>query len=151
MLTLETKADLDRLVSEGVPESLTLDYKRAEALGKSSKERNELSKDVSAFANSAGGQIVYGIVEENNSPTMVQGADSIDPKQFSREWIEQTIDSNVHPRIEGVRIHSASDNFLFMFDPTYPPSSFALHALALLRSPRAPSEAFANRTPAVSS
>ena len=57
MLKLETWGDLEALVTEDVPESLSLDYKDAAALGKSNQQRAELFKDVSAFANSAGGQI----------------------------------------------------------------------------------------------
>jgi hypothetical protein len=53
MLVLKIKDDLDRLIAEDIQESLTLDYKAAEALGKNSPQRNELCKDVSAFANSA--------------------------------------------------------------------------------------------------
>jgi hypothetical protein len=34
MLKLETKADLDRLISEGIVESLMLDYKGTAALAK---------------------------------------------------------------------------------------------------------------------
>lgn len=71
MLKLESKADLDRLISEGITESLTLDYKGSPALAKDSKSRDELCKDVSAFANSAGGQIVYGVEEDRNVPSKV--------------------------------------------------------------------------------
>src|SRR5215510_5131093 len=65
MLKLETKLDLDRLIEEDIQESLTLDYKDAQALEKTDRKRNELCKDVSAFANSAGGQIIYGIQEND--------------------------------------------------------------------------------------
>jgi hypothetical protein len=37
MLKLESEADLDRLISEGITESLTLDYKGSLALAKDSK------------------------------------------------------------------------------------------------------------------
>src|SRR6476620_4623355 len=96
MLTLATKADLQRLIDDGIPESLTLDYKDSAALAKDSKSRDELCKDVSAFANSAGGQIVYGINEKNNK--LDNGS------ALTREWLEQVIDSNVQPRIEGLVI-----------------------------------------------
>jgi hypothetical protein len=95
MLKIETKDDLQRLIDDEVQESLTLDYKVSPALAKDSKSRDEICKDVSAFANAAGGQIIYGIEEEKRKPTRIdQGSD------LTREWIEQVIDSNVQPRIE---------------------------------------------------
>src|SRR5262249_16420863 len=56
MLKLETRSDLQRLIDDDIQESATLDYKDAAALGSSNQQRSELFKDVSAFANSAGGQ-----------------------------------------------------------------------------------------------
>jgi Schlafen, AlbA_2 len=101
MLKLETVADLQRLISEEIKESLTLDYKASPALGKADKQRDELCKDVTAFANSAGGQIVYGMVEDKHVPTKVdEGADP----SITKEWLEQVIDSRVQPRIEGLII-----------------------------------------------
>jgi predicted HTH transcriptional regulator len=105
MLKLETKLDLDRLIEEDIQESLTLDYKDAQALEKTDRKRNELCKDVSAFANSAGGQIIYGIQENGHHPVRVQDADAVSPADISREWVEQVIDSNVQPRIQNLRIH----------------------------------------------
>jgi hypothetical protein len=86
MLQLETKADLERLITDEVKESLTLDYKESDALGKDSKQRDDLCKDVTAFANSAGGQIVYGVGEDKNLPIKVD--DGADPA-ITKEWIEQ--------------------------------------------------------------
>jgi hypothetical protein len=101
MLDLKTKADFQRLIDDEIRESLTLDYKGSAALSKDSKPRDELCKDVSAFANSAGGQIIYGVIEKNQKPEALdQGADPT----ITREWIEQVIDSNVQPRIEGLII-----------------------------------------------
>jgi hypothetical protein len=104
MLKLETKSDLDRLIADDIQESLTLDYKDARALGKTDKQRNELCKDASAFANSAGGQIIYGIEEKDHQPARVQDSDSVDPVDITREWIEQVIDSNIQPRIQNLGI-----------------------------------------------
>ena len=55
MLKLESEVDSQRLVADQVKESLTLDYKASPALGRTDGQRNELCKDVTAFANSAGG------------------------------------------------------------------------------------------------
>jgi predicted HTH transcriptional regulator len=97
MLKLTTKDDLQRFITDEIPESLTLDYKASPALAKDTKSRDELCKDVSAFANSAGGQIIYGIEEKDRKPVRIdEGSDT------TREWIEQVIDSNVQPRLEEI-------------------------------------------------
>jgi predicted HTH transcriptional regulator len=70
-------------------------------LAKDNKQRDELCKDVTAFANSAGGQIVYGVEEDKNLPAKID--DGADPA-ITKEWIEQVIDSRVQPRIEGLVI-----------------------------------------------
>ena len=101
MLKIFTKEDLQRLVDEEIQESLTLDYKASPSLGKSDKQRDELCKDVTAFANSAGGQIVYGVEEDKHVPTRLD--DGADPA-ITKEWVEQVIDSRVQPRIEGLII-----------------------------------------------
>src|SRR5262245_36297193 len=99
MLKISTKEDLQRLVDEEIQESLTLDYKASPALARDDNSRNELCKDVSAFANSAGGQIIYGIAEKDGNPVKVD-----DGSDLSREWIEQVIDSRVQPRLDGLVI-----------------------------------------------
>ena len=99
MLKISTKEDLQRLVDEEIQESLTLDYKASPSLARDDKPRNELCKDVSAFANSAGGQIIYGIVEEDRMPIKVDNGSDL-----SREWIEQVIDTHVEPRLDGLVI-----------------------------------------------
>jgi Putative DNA-binding domain len=99
MLKISTKEDLQRLVDEEIQESLTLDYKASPSLARDDKSRDELCKDVSAFANSGGGQIIYGIVEKNRKPVKVD-----DGSDLSREWIEQVIDSRVQPRLDGLVI-----------------------------------------------
>ena len=93
-LRLENKADLDGLVADGVEESLTLEYKASAALAHDSKKIDECCKDVSALANSAGGQIVYGIPEVRHKPQPVDAGS--DGAVISREWIEQILLSRVH-------------------------------------------------------
>jgi hypothetical protein len=58
------ESDIASLISNRVQEDLSLDYKACAALEESDKKKAELSKDVSAFANSAGGTLVYGVCED---------------------------------------------------------------------------------------
>lgn len=96
------QTDLQSLIDNGVPESLTLDYKNSLALSKDDSCRTELSKDVSAFANSAGGVIVYGIDEDNHLPSKID--EGVDPKKITREWLEQVVGSTIKPQVQGVII-----------------------------------------------
>lgn len=101
--TVWNEESLKALIRDAVNESLTLDYKAAGALTlKTDGVKNEISKDVSAFANSAGGTIVYGVSEANHVPAAIDG---IDPVQVTREWLDQVIASRIQRRIDNVRIH----------------------------------------------
>lgn len=96
------ETDLQKLITDQLQESLQLDYKQSDALAKTSPCQTEIAKDVSAFANSAGGRIIYGIVEANNLPVSIDGG--VDPATITREWIENTIISKIQPRIPGIVI-----------------------------------------------
>ena len=96
------QSDLQAMIDNSVQESLSLDYKESRALANDSRSRGELSKDVSAFANSAGGRIIYGIVEDKMMPTRMD--EGVHTSIISREWIEQVINSQIKPRIHGIVI-----------------------------------------------
>lgn len=98
---------IENLINSGVEENLTLDYKSAEALGKSDGKKAEISKDISAFSNSAGGVIIYGIkefneIEKKHLPEKINPVDRI---EFTKEWLEQVINSNILPKINGIIIY----------------------------------------------
>jgi predicted HTH transcriptional regulator len=81
-----------------------LDYKGSKSLDRRiPKAAAEVCKDVSAFANSAGGTLVYGMTEKNRIPTGFD--DGIDPDQVSIEWVQQCVYGEVQPRIEGLSVH----------------------------------------------
>lgn len=103
MLDLKTKADLQRLVDEGLEESLTLDYKAAPALTRDGKGPDELCKDVTALANSAGGQLVYGVEEDKVTKKPSRVDDGVTDPKVTREWIEQVLNSRVQPRMNGIQ------------------------------------------------
>lgn len=98
-----TEAELLALIKNGVQESLVLDYKQSDSLGTSDAKKRALSKDISSFANAAGGTLVYGIVEQNHLPVRLD--DGLDPGEVSREWLEQVINSTIQRRIPDVRIN----------------------------------------------
>jgi hypothetical protein len=103
-LKLETREDLQRLVDEGLEESLTLDYKDSRALTRNSDSINDLCKDVSALANSAGGQIVYGVEEDKKTRKPSRVDDGVEDPKITREWLEQILNSRVQPRMSGIQI-----------------------------------------------
>jgi hypothetical protein len=117
-LTIE---ELEALVRNRTEESLHLDYKRCSSL----ENKKEITKDVSAFANSDGGIIIYGIVEENHVPTEIE----TDFNRFSmtRERLEDIIDSGIAPRIDGIRIN-----------PIATGDNTVVYAIEVPKSPAAP-------------
>lgn len=96
-----TQADIQSLIDNNVEESVHLDFKAAPALDKNEKKKEEISKDVSSFANSDGGIIVYGISENNHCAGTLS---FVDGESFTKEWLEQVINSKVSERIEGVQV-----------------------------------------------
>lgn len=103
------EAKLQTFIDNFVEESLILEYKSAGSFALTDGKRKEITKDVSAMANSAGGTIIYGL-KEYTGPEKKHLAESIDPinrTPFSKEWLEQVI-NNIRPHIDKVVIHPIS-------------------------------------------
>jgi hypothetical protein len=92
-----------RFIDDRIEEDLHLDYKAAAAL----RNRDEVVKDVTAFANSDGGTIIYGLAENPDHKHFPGFVDPVDRKEFTKEWIEQILEKAA-PRLEGVLIHPVS-------------------------------------------
>lgn len=104
-----TEAKLQNFIMSEIEESLTLEYKSAEALDRNETKKKEITKDVSAMANSAGGIIVYGIREfdAENKRHLPEKIIAVDRRKYPREWVEQIIQA-IRPRIDGIVIHSVN-------------------------------------------
>ena len=88
-----TPAHIHFLMDGKPPESRFLDYK--ESLP---SDEVELLKDVSAFANTQGGAIVYGIREDNTVPTEIAPLSVIDEDKTLNQlsnWIRANLDPNL--------------------------------------------------------
>lgn len=126
-LELKTRDDLQRLVDEGLEEGLTLDYKASPGMSRQDKYPNEMCKDVTALANSAGGQIIYGVAEgeEKGKPERVDEGVT-DPK-ITREWIMQILNSRVQPRMNGVTVDQIAMPTGSAFVISVPPTTTGPH------------------------
>lgn len=113
---------IQQYIDDEIEESLGLDYKAAGALGRSDSKKKEITKDVSAMANSSGGIIIYGVKEhdENEKRHLPEKIDPVNQSEFSKEWLEHIV-NNIHPKINGiaiypVRINSAEDEVVYVVE-----------------------------------
>lgn len=103
-----TEKDIQDLITNQVKENIKLDYKACASLKNDEKCKNELSKDVSALANSDGGILIYGVIEKGNIPVEID--EGYDPNIIKREWIEDNIHGRIQRRIEDIRIFQVDLN-----------------------------------------
>lgn len=101
-----TISDIQDIINQGLEESVHLDYKACESLHCSDGKKREITKDVSSFANSDGGIIIYGITEEEHKP---KDFSFVDGNTYTKEWLENVITS-IRPRISGIRIFPIRNN-----------------------------------------
>ncbi len=93
------KEDIEDLLRNQVRESRTIDYKLV-LPGRTDADVKEFLADVSSFANTVGGDIYYGIQENEGVPTRADGLKGdIDAEKLRLESILRT---GLDPRIPGV-------------------------------------------------
>ncbi|MEP7352419.1 MAG: ATP-binding protein [Acidobacteriota bacterium] len=99
-LELHTFSDVEQLIAAKIPEDLHLDYKSGRPTNPN-QFKDDIAKDVSAFANSDGGSIIIGVRELDDLPSEIDG---VDVAKFSRESLGQVIASKVRPPVPGLRV-----------------------------------------------
>lgn len=92
-----TPKDLQLLKSNEVAESKTLEYKR-ELPGDAPDERKKLLRTVCAFANTDGGDLVYGIEAENGIPVDLPGIE-VSSEDSLRLRLENSLRDAIEPRV----------------------------------------------------
>jgi hypothetical protein len=110
---------INTYIENKIEENLNLEYKSSGALGTQNDKTSEISKDVSSFANSDGGYIIYGIAEDKIQKHLPSHIDPVSRTAFSKEWLEQIIHSKIRPRIEGIKVYPVeydSDTLIYVIE-----------------------------------
>jgi hypothetical protein len=97
--TYRTRVDLEKLLADGAVENTRLELKDSRALAREEKQITDLCINVSAMANSAGGQVIYCIDEAKKTGGPVRVDDGVIDKAITREWIGQILNSRLQPRM----------------------------------------------------
>ena len=106
--------DIELLQTNQIPESDTLDYK-SEMIGD-----KEIIRHACAFANTRGGDIIFGIEESGHDgyPVNIKG---LDTSKINKESLGQVISSNTDPRldieIQPIRIPNSDKSVLVVRIP----------------------------------
>jgi hypothetical protein len=90
------ESDLLALISNGVEEGRSIDYKR-ETPGSSDGDKKEFLADASSFANSGGGDLVFGMEEVSGLPTNLAGLASED-LDFEIRRLDSILAAGLSPR-----------------------------------------------------
>jgi hypothetical protein len=130
------EAYLQELIRIEEQEGLRLDYKASAALDKTDGKKNETSKHVSAFANSAGGFLVYGMLENKHVPISIDAG--VDRNMITKEWLESVIKSRISPIIEDFTVKQVSL-------PSKGPNQVAYVVEIAQATSRAPHQAYDHR------
>jgi hypothetical protein len=93
-------SDIQELITNSIAENKTLEYKQELKIATASSdgEKKEFLADVSAFANTEGGDIIYGISEKNSIPKDIIGIEIIKTDELSRK-IDNLMRDGLQPRI----------------------------------------------------
>ena len=100
-----TEADLQQLI--GQPESFTLEFHESRLCAPGKNFTRMLARDISAFANTEGGTIVFGMQENRGRPRIALDLDEgIDPNILSLDQLRHVTDISIRPRLSGIQCHT---------------------------------------------
>ena len=107
--------DLEQLQSNAVLEGKTIEYKK-QLPTNSDADRKEFLADISSFANASGGDLIFGITEENGSPKSINGVEIENVDEEIRKY-ENIIRDGIEPKIVFATraVNVSGKKFVFLF------------------------------------
>ena len=113
--------DLEQLRSNAVLEGKTIEYKKL-LPANSDADRKEFLADISSFANASGGDLIFGISEENGSPKSIDGVEIENVDEEIRKY-ENIIRDGIEPRIifatRAVNVSGKNNAFIFRISKSW--------------------------------
>jgi hypothetical protein len=85
-----TADDIQAVIENGVREDRHIDYKRSLPDKTKDNDRKELLADVSAFANTSGGDILFGVDEERNEKGEPTGIPRRSSRSTATPWMARS-------------------------------------------------------------
>lgn len=113
--------DIGGIAANAIPEGVTLEYKASDVVTK--RQFPIICKAVTAFANSAGGQLVLGIKANGDQLSLDGGAA---PPSY-RDWIFKIVNSNTSPPVESFEVFEIMDGSRLYYVIDVPRSEKAPH------------------------
>ncbi len=99
VITMHTEGHLNQYVADAAEESTYLEFKDGGIFKMKDEDvKDEIAKDVSAFANADGGVLIYGMAEKDHKATKIA---PFDGNIFTKEWLEQIINGRIKRQIPG--------------------------------------------------
>ena len=98
-----SSADLDALIAEGRSEDRTIEYKLTLPNNADGEKIPRLLKPVCSFANTDGGDLIFGVRENAGIPEQIDGM-AIQNFDQTKLAIEHMIQNGIEPQIRGVHI-----------------------------------------------
>lgn len=114
-INLLTNGDLQALINNSICESKTLEYKKLLNIQNDS-EKKEFLADIISFANTSGGDIIYGIQEKKGIPISLDGIEIENLDNFKQK-IENLLRDCIEPRISSILIKEVANgpkNYFFI-------------------------------------
>lgn len=104
-----TQAHLEQLATDQAQEGPHLDFKRDLPASWDASAKNEFVADITAFANSGGGDVIYGVDEDGDAKASAVVPQVINQDQEVRR-LQDFLQNLVEPRLPGSQVHAVKVN-----------------------------------------